>query len=125
MVSGCVALLQGASTELDAELVEALGGPPARWALTGEPSGPNYWLRVWAARGLLYAWDAAAVPSVLRALDDHAWRVREMAAKVVARRRLDEGLELVRDLQEDENARVRAAAMRALMALATSEGSPG
>lgn len=126
-MSGCVALLQRASAELDAELVVALGGPPARWALTGEASGPDYWLRVWAARGLLYAWEPAApaVPAVLGALGDEAWRVREMATKVVARRRLDNGLELVGGLQADENARVRAAASRALIALAKSEGSTG
>ncbi len=125
VVSGCVALLQRASAELDAELVVALGGPPARWALTGEPSGPDYWLRVWAARGLIYAWDVEAVPAVLGALGDEAWRVREMAAKVVAHRRLEDGLELVGGLQADENARVRAAASRALIALAKSEGSTG
>jgi len=122
---GCVALLQHASAELDAELVVALGGLPARWALTGEPSGPDYWLRVWAARGLLYVWDVGAVPAVLGALGDEAWRVREMAAKVVAYRRLKDGLELVGGLQADENARVRAAASRALIALAKSEGATG
>lgn len=125
VVSGCMALLQCASAELDAELAVALGGPPARWALTGDPSGPDYWLRVWAARGLLYAWDVEAVPAVLSALGDDSWRVREMAAKVVAHRQLEEGLELVRGLQADENARVRAAASRALSALAKGEGPTG
>lgn len=124
VVSGCVALLQGAPADVDAELVVALGGPPARWALTGEPSGPDYWLRVWAARGLLYVWGDEAVPAVLVALGDEAWRVREMAAKVVTRRRLDDALEPVADLRADENARVRAAASRALVALAKSGGKP-
>lgn len=124
-MSDCVALLQRASAELDAARCVALGGPPARWVLTGEPSGPDYWLQVWAARGLLYAWDAEAVPAVLGARGDEAWRVREMATKVVARRRLDDGLELVGGLQADENARVRVAASRPLIALAKSEGSTG
>lgn len=48
---------------------------------------------MWAARSLLYAWDVEAVPAVLGALGDEAWRVREMAAKVVAHRRLEDGLE--------------------------------
>jgi len=125
VVSGCVALLEGANADVDAELVVALGGPPARWALTGEQSGPDYWLRVWAARGLLYAWSAEAVPALLAALGDESWRVREMAAKVVSRRKLDDGLGLVGGLQADENARVRAAASRALIALAKSEGATG
>jgi len=72
---------------------------------------------------LLYAWNDEAVPAVLFALRDEAWRVREMAAKVVARRHLDEALGLVADLQEDENARVRAAASRALATLAKSSSS--
>lgn len=118
VVSGCVALLGGGAAEVDAELVVTLGGPPARWVVTGEPSGPDYWVRVWAVRGLLYAWGEEAIPAVLAALGDDAWRVREMAAKVVARHQVDDGLELVAGLQTDENARVRSSASRALFALA-------
>lgn len=58
VVSGCVDLLAGEL--VDDELILALGGPPADWVRTGELSGPPYWLRVWAARGLLYAWDDSA-----------------------------------------------------------------
>mgnify|MGYP006137620203 CR=1 FL=1 len=64
--------------------------PPARWVITGRPSGPHYWLRVWATRGLLWAWDDIALETVGAALDDDAWRVREMAVKVVARHRLED-----------------------------------
>jgi len=53
------------------------------------------------------------------ALHDDAWRVREMALKVVARHRLDETLTAVAGLQEDPVARVRTAASRALFRLAT------
>ena len=53
VVAGCIDLLKG--RDVDADLVLALGGPPARWVVTGEPSEPPYWLRVWALRGLLYA----------------------------------------------------------------------
>jgi HEAT repeat protein len=66
---------------------------------------------------LLWAWDDVAQPAVLTALRDDAWRVREMAAKVVARHRLDAALSCVADLQEDPTPRVRAAAARALMRL--------
>jgi hypothetical protein len=113
VVAGCVDLLRGG--DADAELVLALGGPPARWVLTGEPSGPSYWLRVWAARGLLWAWDDVAYAAVEAALDDDAWRVREMALKVVARYRLEDALVTVARLQDDPVARVRAAASRALV----------
>lgn len=118
VVAGCMELLGGG--DADAELILALGGPPARWVLTGEPPGPSYWLRVWATRGLLWAWDDVALGSVETALSDEAWRVREMALKVVARHRLDELLLTVVDLQEDPVARVRAAASRALMRISTS-----
>ena len=110
VVAGCVDLLNGEPA--DDDLVLALGGPPADWVRTGEPSGPPYWLRVWAARGLLYAWDDSARPAVLKALHDDAWRVREMALKVVARHRLQAASERVDDLRSDPSARVRAAASR-------------
>jgi len=45
--------------------------------LSGEPGGPSYWLRVWAARGLLYAWNDDASGAVTVALNDDAWRVEK------------------------------------------------
>ena len=117
-MAGCVELLAGG--DVDAELVMALGGPPARWVVTGEPPGPPYWLRVWALRGLLWAWEDVALTSVQTALDDESWRVREMALKVVTRHRLDESLERVVSMREDPSTRVRAAALRAEMRLSTS-----
>jgi hypothetical protein len=119
VVAGCIELLNGG--EGDAELILALGGPPARWVVTGEPSGPLYWLRVWATRGLLWAWDDAAFQSLEAALNDGAWRVREMALKVVARHRLEDVLSTVVALQEDPAPRVRAAASRALMRISAGE----
>ena len=119
VVAGCVALLEGRGT--DGELIVALGGPPALWAVTGGAEGPRYWRRVWAARGLLWAWDDVAQPAILTALRDDAWRVREMAAKVVAKHRLDAALSSVADLQDDPTPRVRAAASRALKRLATNQ----
>src|SRR4051812_6073620 len=44
VVAGCVDLLNG--RPVDDDLILALGGPPADWIHTGEPSGPPYWLRV-------------------------------------------------------------------------------
>lgn len=116
VADGCIELLSG--RDVDPELIVALGGRPARWAVTGEPAGPAYWLRVWAARGLLWNWDDVALPALTAALQDEAWRVREMALKVVARHRLDDVTELVAQLQDDPTPRVRAAAGRALMRLA-------
>jgi len=54
------------------------------------------------------------------ALNDDAWRVREMALRVVARHRLDDALTTVADLQEDPVPRVRAAASRALVRLSAN-----
>lgn len=84
--------------------------------------GQQYWLRVWAARALLYAWDEMARVAVLDALADEAWRVREMAAKVVARRLLGEALAAVAELRQDPVSRVRLAAERAT-AILTAAGA--
>lgn len=100
VVAGCRALLAGDETE--ALLVLALGGRPARWAAGfDEPPGPAYWLRVWAARGLLWVWDDEATPAILAALGDDAWRVREMATRVVMRHRIREALPKVKRLRTD------------------------
>ena len=116
VVAGCRALLAGGKT--DPELILALGGRPARWAAGfDEPPGPEYWLRVWEARGLLYAWDDGATPSIVTALTDDAWRVREMAIRVVIRHQIHEALPKVERLRADSNARVRNAAERASVQL--------
>jgi hypothetical protein len=72
---------------------------------------------VWAVRALLYAWDDTARAAVVHALADEAWRVREMAAKVIARRLLGEALEAVSELRHDPVPRVRQAAERAVTVL--------
>ncbi len=115
VVSGCIALLRGKT--VDGELIIALGGPPAEWAGTGEAPGPAYWLRVWAARGLLYAWHGSARPAVRSALHDEAWRVREMALRVVAQRGLVTERVAVEAMCHDSSARVRTAAARTLKRL--------
>ena len=116
VVACCVALLHGGDGDL--EFARAIGGPAADSVLGPHPRrDQRYFLRVWAARALLYAWDDAAAGAVVAALDDEAWRVREMAAKVVARRELGEALPAVAALQHDPVPRVRAAAARALAVL--------
>lgn len=110
VVSGCISLLNGKSA--DAELIYALGGPPARWVFTGEAPGPDYWLRVWGARGLLWAWDDAALTCIMTALEDESWRVREMALRVVAKHRLADAATTVASLRDDPNSRVASAASR-------------
>ncbi len=89
--------------------------PDLAW-LGGTEDWPPYWRRVWGARGLLYAWQDGAISAVEHALSDDHWRVREMGCKVVRARGLDPLTGEVAPLREDRNARVRAAAERALVA---------
>ncbi len=119
MVAGCVDLLDG--RDADDALVVALGGPGAELVLSGREGGKSgYWPRVWAARGLLYAWADGAGPALARATTDDSWRVREMAAKVIARHQVADALTAVAVLMNDPVQRVRAAAERAVMALSAA-----
>lgn len=119
VVSGCIDLLE--AREVDDALVLALGGEPATYVLNGGEGGKQgYWPRVWAARGLLYVWEDRATPAIVRATADEAWRVREMAAKVIARHQVDDALEAVTGLRDDQIARVRSAAARAIARLTVS-----
>jgi hypothetical protein len=116
VVAGCVALLE--RRDADDSLVLALGGPAARTVLDSGPAPVHrYWLRVWAARGLLYAWDDQAAGAVAGALGDESWRVREMAARVAARQGLGDLLADLAVLRDDPVPRVRTAASRAVAAL--------
>jgi HEAT repeat protein len=113
VISGCIDLLQG--RDVDDGLVLALGGPAAEYVLSGREGGKSgHWPRVWAARGLMYAWEDNATPAVIAATADEAWRVREMAAKVIARHGLGDTLSAVARLRKDPVARVRVAAERAV-----------
>ncbi len=116
VVHACLDLL--ARRDVEGDLIVGLGGPPARWAVDGGEPGPDYWLRVWALRGLLWMWDDRAAESVIASLADEAWRVREMAAKVVARHLLDQALPCLAPLRQDTVLRVRQAAERAVTRLA-------
>jgi hypothetical protein len=120
VVEACVAMLRG--SEVDDELVVALGGRHGVLFLAGDVAA--YWEQVWGARGLLYVWDDAAIPALLGVVTDPSWRVREMVAKVVAKRQLDDAASAVARLRGDAVPRVRAAAERALRAISPHGGAP-
>lgn len=115
LVDGCVRLIVG--QDVDPALLLALGGPAAEKFLDGEEHADTYWLRVWGVRGLLWAGDLSQLDAVRTALADESWRVRELAAKVVARHLMDAALDRVVALRDDPVARVRAAATRAVEVL--------
>jgi len=120
VVARCVTLIDGGEGE-DAFLM-AISCGAAQLFLNGREGGrTGYWPRVWGARALLYAWDVSAEPAIVLATGDAHWRVREMAAKVIARRLVDVGLEAVVALRDDPVPRVRAAAERALVALTLAD----
>jgi len=120
VVAGCIDLLHGRQDTDDALLI-ALAGPAAQAVLDGSAGGKEgYWPRVWAARGLLYAWDDRATAVIIRAAADDAWRVREMAARVIARHRVADAFPAVSRLRADPVPRVRAAAERAVVLLTAS-----
>lgn len=107
VVDWCESLLRGLATDDDARY------PDIAW-LNGTIGWPEYWSRVWGARGLLHIGPPAHPQVVLDALDDEAWRVREMALKVVVRHELDDPDGHVMVLIEDPVERVRTQALRAL-----------
>ena len=117
VVAGCIDLLQGRQ-DTDDGLLIALAGPAAEVVLDGSAGGKaGYWPRVWAARGLLHAWDDRATAVIIQATADDAWRVREMSAKVIARHHVGDALLAVSQLRADPVPRVRAAAERAVVRL--------
>ena len=109
VVDRCASLLMGGNE--GEEFLLVVGGRHAQGVLDGAP--PLYWPEVWGARALTFVWAATAASAVHRGLGDQAWRVREMCARVVFLRRLDEQ-EALAALLTDEVARVRGAAARAL-----------
>lgn len=121
-VGWCGDLLAGKITtdQPDDPAFDVLGGGRhlAR-ILAGET--PDYWIRVWAARGLLYVWDDSVVPAVVSGLHDDHWRVREMCAKVCRLHRIGEAAENLERLASDAVPRVRIAAVRALAEVGEAE----
>jgi hypothetical protein len=131
LIVGCVALLDGRSDDVDDRLITVLGGRAAEHVLDGGEGGRSgYWPRVWAARGLLHAWDKRAdqpaggepaTDAIIGALGDRAWRVREMAATVIAAHGIGRALDAVAALRDDPVPRVRVAAERAVVLLTVSQ----
>lgn len=116
VVASCLDVLTGQN--IDERLLHVLSGPAAEQVLDGRAGGAaGYWPRVWAARGLLYAWDESATTVIAGATSDEAWRVREMAAKVIAKHRIGNALDAVITLRDDPVPRVRAAAEHAIAVL--------
>lgn len=114
MVDSCLAVRPG--QEYDEDLLLVIGSPGAGSVLAGGEGGVSgYWPRTWtwALRALLYPWEDRASSVVIAATCDQAWRVREMAAKVIARHRIDDGLDAVGWLLTDPVPRVRATVGRA------------
>jgi hypothetical protein len=114
VVRRCTALLAGGSS--DPDFIITLGGPAAiRYLNDGQPESQAYWLRVWAARGLLWAGPGEDLAALRAGLDDDHWRVREMVCTITARHRVGELLGQAAHLEEaDPIKRVRAAASRAV-----------
>lgn len=115
VLQACVDLILG--QDVDPALLVALGGPGATKFLDDNPHDDRHWLRVWGTRGLLWAWDDTAMSAIDVALHDEAWRVREMALKVVARHLLGDALPAASLLRDDPVQRVRKAANRAIVVL--------
>ncbi|GAB3747471.1 HEAT repeat domain-containing protein [Microlunatus parietis] len=100
-------------------------GATRDWLAGGKPPGHRYWARVWACRALLYVWDDGAGPAVAAALGDDHWRVRELAAKVIAKREVPDAAERLAELiMNDPTPRVRAAACRGLAVVGEGEHLP-
>ncbi len=116
VAGACVAILEGRTP--DGRFLYVLAGPASRPVLRGAAGGIHgYWPKVWALRGLRYAWDASAEGLVVEATADEAWRVREMAAKVIRVHLIDDGFDALGRLIEDPVPRVRVAATSARAAL--------
>src|SRR5262249_54337077 len=92
-----------------------LTGPAAaRKYFDGREHDDLYWFRVWALRGLLWAWDARATRHVKAAMSDESWRVPGMGAKGTARHVVGAALPELVALRAYSAPRVRAAAERAV-----------
>jgi hypothetical protein len=120
VVARCLRVLAGHTD--DPDLVVMLGDSHAAQLLSnGIPANQAYWLRVWAARGLLWAGPGDDTKVLRAALSDDAWRVREMTCKVVARHRVGDLLDDVAALESDPVPRVRMAATRAVTRIVAGE----
>jgi hypothetical protein len=116
LVERSAALLAGADEE--PEFLQYLGGRASPGAIAG--TWPRYWARSWGARVLEHYWVEGAAASVVLGLDDDAWRVRMVCARVCAIRELGVPEKLA-TLLTDDNWRVRDAAAWAIGKVGESE----
>ena len=117
MMDRCVRLYREMQWGDEPELMTYLAGAKGvRWVELGF-GVQDYFVRTWALRAMLYAWDPSAGPTVIYALQDEHWRPREMALKVVAKRSIDCEAEVASMVTGDPVPRVRAAAGRAMQRL--------
>ncbi|WP_285037615.1 HEAT repeat domain-containing protein [Plantibacter sp. ME-Dv--P-095] len=119
VVERCVSLLAGRYEGED--FLRVVGGHHAEGILGGAPA--LYWPELWGTRALLHVWDDSATSAVVAALGNQAWRVREMAARVCAERRVGD-VATIAPLLNDDHARVRAGGARALAAVGGDEAKP-
>lgn len=117
----CVELQRSMSWGDEPDLLLYLAGLHGRRFVEFGPGREGYWLRTWPLRALLYAWSDDAAPTVVAALTDEHWRVREMAGKVAVRREIGEAADGAYRLLDDPIARVRAAAARVIGAVGETE----
>jgi hypothetical protein len=125
LMERCVRLYREMDWGDEPELMSFLAGRAGpRWVELGFGT-QSYFVRTWALRAMLYAWDESASTTVTEALADEHWRPREMALKVVAKRLVDGDVDAVARLQGDPVPRVQAAARRALERLShVARGRP-
>ena len=110
----CVRLYREMDWGEEPELMSYIAGRAGpRWVELGFGT-QGYFVRTWALRAMLCAWDESASATVIEALGDEHWRPREMALKVVAKRLVDGDIDAVARLRDDPVPRVQAAARRAL-----------
>ncbi|HXH36460.1 MAG TPA: HEAT repeat domain-containing protein [Plantibacter sp.] len=119
VVERCLSLLSGGYEGED--FLRVVGGHHAEGILGGAPA--LYWPELWGTRALLHVWDDSATPAVVAALGNQAWRVREMAERVCAERGVGDTASLA-PLLNDDHARVRAGAARALAAVGDDTTKP-
>lgn len=114
LMDRCVRLYRELDWGDEPELMSFLAGRAgSRWVELGFGT-QDYFVRTWALRAMLYAWDESASMTVIDALEDEHWRPREMALKVVTKHLVDADVDAVARLCSDPVPRVRAAASRAL-----------
>jgi hypothetical protein len=93
-------------------------------AVFSRATWPDYWVRTWGARGLLYVWDERAASAVVAGLGDEHWRPAEMCLKVSTRRELGASGPAAVRLSSHLLPRVRAQALRTLGAAGDTEHVP-